>query len=310
MRSKRLIIAAFFCLVTANAIPAFRLAGDEVFGFMASYLQFFAVLASDLEPGQRPAAALGIIANFGFLATFFALLIGPRRLAKRIATVAAISAFGSVTSLAMGIEHFVPYPGCVLWLATGVLLVIASSASSQMTLNPTLNPTRKRPRILNFWWLGGTFIFISIVAWLGARLFYQSNLRKIDERIVAEVEASLTTDLHALTVESEISQRYGKFKELTNVRWWDRPPIMLQTERRRDLEATAHFENAKAQIFLSIGEGSSLATSLEMSPSEKWRREHPESAGELVLIDGELWQNGGAHCRIDGWATHPEFLSE
>lgn len=47
-----------------------------------------------------------------------------------------------------------------------------------------------------------------------------------------------------------------------------------------------------------------------MSPSEKWRRENPEIAGELVLIDGEFWQSGGAHCTIEGWATHPEFLSE
>ncbi len=263
-----------------------------------------------------------VFSNLGFLATFFALSIGPRRLAKRIAAVAAISAFGSVTFLAMGPEHFVPYPGCVLWLATGVLLVIASSASRLVTPNQTpnqtpdqtpdqtLNPTRKRPRTLNFWWLGGTLILISIVAWLGARFIPQSKLRKLDERIVAEVEASLTTDLHALTVESEISQRYGKFKELTNVRWCDSPPFLLQTHRRLLWNATAHFENAKAQISLSIGKGSSLATSLEMSPSEKWRREHPESAGELVLIDGELWQNGGAHCMIDGWATHPEFLYE
>ena len=141
MNSKQLSIAAFICLVTANAIPAFSLAGTETFGFMASYLQFFAVLSSDLEPGQRPAAALGIIANLGFLATFFALLIGPRRLAKRIATVAAISAFGSVTSLAFGIERFVPYPGCALWLATGVLLVIASSASRLVIPNQTADQT-------------------------------------------------------------------------------------------------------------------------------------------------------------------------
>lgn len=257
MSSKQLSIAAFICLVTANAIPAFSLAGTKTFGFMASYLQFFAVLASDLEPGQRPAAALGIIANLGFLATFFVLLTGPRRLAKRIATVAAISAFGSVMSLAMGIEHFVPYPGCMLWLATGVLLVIASSASRLETPNQTpiqtLNSTGKRLRTRNFLWLGGTLI--SIVAWLGARFLHQSKLRKLDERIVAEVEASLTTDLHALTVESEISQRYGRFKELTNVRWWDRPPFMLQSERRLDLEATARFENANAQIRLSIVRG-------------------------------------------------------
>lgn len=305
MTSKQLSIAAFVCLVTANAIPAFSLAGTETFGFMASYLQFFAVLSSDLEPGQRPAAALGIIANLGFLATFFALLVGPRRLAKRIATVAAISAFGSVTSLAMGIERFIPYPGCGLWLATGVLLVLASSASRPVAPNQTLNPTSNHLRTRNFWWLGGTMILISIVAWLGTRFLHESKLRKLDEHIVAEVEASLTSDLHALTGESEISQRYGKFKELTNASWGNRPPFMLQSQRRLGWNATAHFENAKAQIFLSITKGSSLATRLEMSPSGR--------AGELVVIDGELWQvngNGRAHCMIDGWATHPEFLYE
>lgn len=313
MRSNRSSIPAFVCFAAAQTIPAFRLAGDTMFGFMASYLQFFAVLSSGLEPGQRPAAALGIIANLGFLATFSALWLGSRRWAKRIAIVAAVSAFGSVFFLATGAESFAPYPGCMLWLATGVLLVRASSAPGPIPSDHTMNPTSKGARALGIALLGGMFMLMLIFAWYGARLVHQSQLRSIDERIIAEVEARLIADLHALADESEISQRYGKFKELRGVRWWDRPTFMLQTPRELALHATAHFENANAPIDLSITKGSLLATSLEMSPSEQWRREHPERGGELVVIDGEFWEVNGdlsSRCGIYGRASHPEFLFE
>jgi hypothetical protein len=81
-----------------------------------------------LERGASPAAVLGVIANLGFLATFIAVLVGRSKVAKRTAVTAAASAFGSVGFLATGSEIFVPYLGCVLWLATGVLLVLGSLA--------------------------------------------------------------------------------------------------------------------------------------------------------------------------------------
>jgi hypothetical protein len=81
-----------------------------------------------LERGQFPAAALGIIANLGFLATLIASGREQYRLAKGTAVTAAASAFGSVACLATGSESFVSYPGCVLWLATGVLLVLGAFA--------------------------------------------------------------------------------------------------------------------------------------------------------------------------------------
>ena len=122
MPKRRLIAAAFFCLIVANAVPAFQLTGAMIYGWMASYLEFFALGMN--EALYRPAAALGIIANFGFLATFIAAWRG--KLAKRTAVTAAAAAISSVSCLAIGTESFVPYPGCLLWLATGGLLVLGS----------------------------------------------------------------------------------------------------------------------------------------------------------------------------------------
>ena len=96
-----------------------------MYGWQASWLEFLAV---PMEHEDWPAAVLGIVANLGFLATFIAARAGRSKLAKRIAVTAAASAFGSVGLLALGANmgHFVPYPGCVLWLGTGVLLAFAT----------------------------------------------------------------------------------------------------------------------------------------------------------------------------------------
>jgi hypothetical protein len=135
-RSKGLIIAALFCLAAANAAPAFRLAGDTMYGWQASWMAFPAVLWSHLERGYRPAAVLAIIANLGFLATLIVASLRRSKLAKRIAITAAASAFGSVAFLATGSESFVPFLGCVLWLATGVLLVMGSTAVTPIAQQP------------------------------------------------------------------------------------------------------------------------------------------------------------------------------
>jgi hypothetical protein len=118
-RPKGLNLAAVFCLAAANAMPAFRLGGDTMYGWQASLMEFPAVVVGV----YRPASVLGIIANLGFLAMFIVASLRRSKLAKRIAITAAASAFGSVAFLVTLDETFVPYPGCVLWLATGVLLV-------------------------------------------------------------------------------------------------------------------------------------------------------------------------------------------
>jgi len=95
---------------------------------------------------------------------------------------------------------------------------------------------------------------------------------------------------------------------------WNRPSYAWQLVVRLDWSATAHFEKAQARITLGIDQGETLAIQrLEMHASEELRREHPEIAGELVLIDGGLWcvgekYNSKGRCTIDGWATHPDFL--
>ena len=130
-RPKGLIIAALFCLAAANAVPAFRLGGDTMYGWQASVIEFPAVFVGV----SRPASVLGIIANLGFLATLIVASLRRSKLAKRIAFTAAASAFGSFAFLATGNESFVPYPGCVLWLATGVLLVMGSTAVRKASLD-------------------------------------------------------------------------------------------------------------------------------------------------------------------------------
>jgi len=135
-RPKGLIVAALFCLAAANAVPAFELAGDTLYGWQASWMELPAVALPSLERGYRPASVLGIIANLGFLTTLIVDSLRRSKLAKRIAITAAASAFGSVAFLATGSESFVPYPGCVLWLATGVLLVMGSTDVASIAQQP------------------------------------------------------------------------------------------------------------------------------------------------------------------------------
>ena len=130
MSQERFRLVAAISLVVANVVPAFRLAGDLVWGFQASLYEFLAIPMSvtmGLEGGQLPAAVLGIVANLGFLAAFMAYASPVQ---QRIAVISAVSAFASVGCLATGEESFVPYPGCLLWLATGVLLVLGAFADA------------------------------------------------------------------------------------------------------------------------------------------------------------------------------------
>ena len=144
-----------------------------------------------------------------------------------------------------------------------------------------------------------------------ARFLQRQHIREIDQRIVIEVEHALTSKLRGLAEDDDITHRYGRFIKLADVSW-DRPNYAWQLIVRLDWSATAHFEKAQAQIKLGIVRGETLAIQrLEMHPSEEWRREHPALAGELVLIDGELWcvnEQTKRKCTIDGWARHPDFL--
>ena len=126
----------------------------------------------------------------------------------------------------------------------------------------------------------------------------------------------VTSKLRGLAEDDDITHRYGRFIKLTDVSW-NRPSYMWQLVVRLDWSATAHFDKAQARITLGIDQGETLAIQrLEMHPSEELlRRERPEIAGELVLIDGELWCVDEKHtskgrCTIEGRARHPDFLYE
>ena len=69
-------------------------------------------------------------------------------------------------------------------------------------------------------------------------------MRKVDERIVVEVEQALTQKLASLTEDDEIVQRYGKFIELTGMSW-NRPNYGWQLVVRLDCSA---FANSKKHM--------------------------------------------------------------
>jgi hypothetical protein len=131
MRKRSLLPYAVLVFMAAHCLPAFRLAGDVAWGFQATLLALMALPASqtlNLERGQLPAALLGILANLGYIVSFFTVGLAPSHVAKTTSVIAAAAAFLSVGVLLTGAEAFVPYPGCLLWLATGVLLVLGAFA--------------------------------------------------------------------------------------------------------------------------------------------------------------------------------------
>lgn len=143
MRDRRLLAWAVIVFIAAHFLPAFRLAGDMAWGFQATYLTFLALPVSQtisLERGQLPAAVLGSIANVGYVVSFVTVGCAASHVAKTTAAIAATAAFLSVAALLTGAEAFVPYPGCLLWLTTGVLLVIGAFAKP---LHDQTGPTAK-----------------------------------------------------------------------------------------------------------------------------------------------------------------------
>lgn len=164
----------------------------------------------------------------------------------------------------------------------------------------------------------------------------RQRIHELDERVAQDVEQALIAKLRGLTDADDITQRYGKFEKLTHVHW-RRPNYFWQLVVRLDFSATAHFQKAQARVYLGIDKGGATPpvdnlgreheadpsgahsqvvtiSRLEMSPSEQWRRENSASAGELKVINNELWRvdkySGRGPCVIKGWANHPDFVYE
>jgi len=172
-------------------------------------------------------------------------------------------------------------------------------------------PSKLTRRLL---WTTSSLALGLAVVLAGAKFFYSQYITEVDKRIVVEVTNALAVELQRLPEDDDIVQNYGKFIELTDARW-NRRSDWEQVMKWIEWSATAHFEKAKARIELTIYKGKALTIrKLEMKPSGKWRRDHPELAGELVLIDGELWHVNDqeikvkGRCRIHGSATHPDLL--
>ena len=345
----KLIHVAFVMYLFSYALPAVVIAGDLAFGFHAAFLSFVGSFiglgtAEHLERGQVPACLLGALANLMMVGGY--VFYHLRRLSKRLrrsylveswlAGSAAFCALGAAVFLATGSETFVPSIGYFVWLASMIIMSYASSKlgktvkfepdppphdglatqveGSSITEAPdrSMDIVVKRPLTVPRWliWTIVSLVFGSIVV-LIVMFLQRQHIREIDQRIVIEVEHALTSKLRGLAEDDDITHRYGRFIKLADVSW-DRPNYAWQLIVRLDWSATAHFEKAQAQIKLGIVRGETLAIQrLEMHPSEEWRREHPALAGELVLIDGELWlvnEHSKSRCTVDGWARHPDFL--
>jgi hypothetical protein len=122
---------------------------------------------------------------------------------------------------------------------------------------------------------------VSVGAWQAYEFHHRWWLRKLDMRIGQEIEQVLDAKLRSLGPDDEITARYGKFVELTDLRI-ERPSYMGMLIVRLDLTAAAHFEKGQINVELGIDRGGSRGIT------------------RLKYCDSRP-------PRIEGWANHPDF---
>ena len=174
-------------------------------------------------------------------------------------------------------------PGALGGMIGGWSARVSSSPVEHIQVRPT---SGKRSYL--FWTSIALIVGCGVTVAVAAR--FESRRRYLnDQRIVSEVERTLTSTLRSLDQTHPISQRFGAFIKLTDVHW-NRPGYAWQLVERLDLSATAHFEKAQASISLGIDRGEALVIMpLEMTP---W-------------IEAST---GKTRWTISGWAKHPEFV--
>lgn len=125
-------------------------------------------------------------------------------------------------------------------------------------------------------------LFLMLVgAWQAYEFHHRWWLHKLDMRIGQEIEQALDAKLRSLSPTDEITNRYGRFVRLTDVRI-ERPSYMWMLVVRLDLTVTAHFEKGQINVALGIDKGASIGIT------------------RLKYCDS-------APPRIEGWANHPDF---
>ena len=142
---------------------------------------------------------------------------------------------------------------------------------------------------------------------------HAQQMLALDQKIGDDIEQALIARFRNLLVTDEIAQRYGKFRELKDVRTTRANyPGMLTDSKPLDFAANARFEKAQVRVTLRITAGKSASIDrLDMVPSESWRRANPSMAGEFKVVDGELWlvqPSCTGRCTINGWANHPDYV--
>jgi len=122
---------------------------------------------------------------------------------------------------------------------------------------------------------------VSVGAWQANEFHHRRWLHKLDMRIGQEIEQALDAKLRNLGPNDEITNRYGTFVRLTDVRI-ERPSYMWMLIVRLELTAIAHFEKGQINVALGIDKGASIGIT------------------RLTYCDSKP-------PRIEGWANHPDF---
>ena len=128
--TSKLVHAAFGMYLVSYSLPAVVIAGDLLFGFMATFLSFVGMFDWGLERGQAPACLLGALANvlmfggYGYynLRRFSWKLRHSYRMVSWLAGLAAVCALGATVFLATGSETFVPHVGHFSWLGSMIIM--------------------------------------------------------------------------------------------------------------------------------------------------------------------------------------------
>lgn len=133
MTQRTLTTWVLLTFIAALATPAFRLAGDSVFGWGAAGLSFLGsaiVLSGDglvSERGQGAACLCGALANLLLLAALVGGFCQRRTWTVRCAGAATGAGLLSVLALLTGSESFVPSIGCGLWIGAMSWLAVGSA---------------------------------------------------------------------------------------------------------------------------------------------------------------------------------------
>jgi hypothetical protein len=163
--------------------------------------------------------------------------------------------------------------------------------------------------------VGGLFVTHATSRWRAKADRQRAKTNKLYAEIQQDICAALTKKMESLPDDDPIIRRYGRFRHLRVKQVVSNPSYTWKLVERLRCGVVLEFEKGNAGLLLVITHGP-LAdiTRLDMTPSEQWLNEHPESFDgfELKTINGiennmcmKLKGGGLTVAMLDGLATHP-----